>query len=155
MTGYEMNFFVFYFLPVSAGAWFLGLGASIILSVFSALVWFGADALSGHLFSSHAHAVWNTIIRLVSFLAIGWSVYKMRHALEREHSSAQTLRQALSEIKVLEAFLPICAQCKKIRTPQGEWQQLETYISQHSNTQFSHSYCPECAKKALEEAGLI
>jgi hypothetical protein len=155
LTGYELNFFVFYFLPVSVGAWFLGLGASVTLAVYSALVWFGADVLSGHVYSSHAYAVWNTSARLVSFLAIGWSVSKMRYALDCEHKTAETLRRALSEIKVLEAFLPICAQCKKIRNQQGAWQQLEVYIGQHSNTQFSHGYCPECAKKAMEEAGLI
>jgi hypothetical protein len=155
LTGYELNFYLFYFLPVSIGAWFLGLGASVSLAVFSAMVWFGADVLSGHIPLTHAHAVWNTTIRLVSFLAIGWAVSRMRHALDRERTTAEALRQALSEIKVLEAFLPICTQCKKIRNQQGVWQQLEIYIGQHSNTKFSHSYCPECAKKAMEEAGLI
>jgi hypothetical protein len=155
LTGYELNFFLFYFLPVAVGAWFLGLGASVTLSVFSAMVWFGADALSGHVYSSHIYAVWNTTIRLVSFLAIGWSVSRMRQAFDREHDTAENLRRALSEIQILEAFLPICAQCKKIRNQQGVWQNLEVYIGQHSNTQFSHGYCPECAKKAIEEAGLI
>jgi hypothetical protein len=155
LTGYELNFFVFYFLPVSVGAWFLGLGSSVILAVFSALVWFGADALSGHVYSSHAYAVWNTTVRLVSFLLIGWSVYRIRDALDREHNTAEALRRALSEIKVLEAFLPICSQCKKIRNQQGVWQHLEVYIGQHSDTQFSHGFCPECAKKAMEEARLI
>jgi hypothetical protein len=154
-TGYELNFFVFYFIPISVGAWFLGLGASVTLAVLSALIWFGADVLSGHTPSSHIYAVWNTMVRLLSFLAIGWSVSKMRDALDRERDKAETLHRLLSEVKVLEAFLPICAQCKKIRNQQGEWQNLEVYIGQHSNTQFSHGYCPECARKAMEEAGLI
>ncbi|MBU4200697.1 MAG: DUF4118 domain-containing protein [Verrucomicrobia bacterium] len=112
LTGYELNFFVFYFMPVLVGAWFLGFGSSVALAVLSALVWFGADFLSGHVYSSHIYAVWNTTIRLVSFLAIGWSVSKVRHLLDREHNTAESLRRALSEIKVLETFLPICAQCK-------------------------------------------
>ena len=62
--------------------------------------------------------------------------------------------RSLSEVKVLETFLPICAQCKKIRDQQGLWQHLEVYIGQHANTQFSHGYCPECARKAMSEAGL-
>jgi hypothetical protein len=154
LTGYELNFFVFYFLPVSVGAWFLGLGAAVTLAALSALTWFGADFLSGHVYSSPAYAVWNTTIRLVSFLAIAWSWSRVRQALDRESSAAESLRRALSEIKVLEAFLPICAQCKKIRDQQGEWQRLEVYIGKHSNTQFSHGYCPECEKKALHDAGL-
>jgi hypothetical protein len=95
------------------------------------------------------------VLRFVSFLAIGWSVAKLKEMLDRERETAASLRKALSEVKVLESFLPICAQCKKIRNQQGEWQQLESYIGEHSNTQFSHGYCPECARKALEEAGLI
>jgi hypothetical protein len=155
LTGYELNFFVFYFLPVSLAAWFLGFGSSVTLAVLSALVWFGADFLSAHVYSSPVYAVWDTAIRLVSFLVIGWSVSRMRQALVRERNTAESLRRALSEIKVLEAFLPICAQCKKIRNEQGVWEPLEVYIGQHSQTQFSHGYCPDCAKKALEEAGLI
>jgi K+-sensing histidine kinase KdpD len=154
-TGYELNFFAFYFLPVSVAAWFFGFIGSVALAILSATVWFGADILTGHTFSSSAHAVWNTMIRLVSFLAIGWSVARVRHLLTRERKTAEALSRSLSEIKVLETFLPICAQCKRIRNQQGVWQQLEVYIGQHSNTQFSHGYCPECAKKAMAEAGLI
>ena len=124
-------------------------------AVLSALVWFGADFLSGHRYSSEAYAVWNTTIRLISFMAIGWSVSKMRQALDREQNTAEALRRTLAEVKVLETFIPICAQCKKIRDQEGVWQQLEVYIGQHSNTQFTHGLCPEFFKKAREEAGLI
>jgi len=155
ITGYELNFFVFYFLPVSAAAWFFGLAGAVTLAILSAMVWFGADIINGHIYSSSAHAVWNTMIRLVSFLAIGWSVARVRHLLDRERETATVLRKSLSQIKVLETFLPICAQCKKIRNQQGMWQHLEVYIEQHSNTQFSHGYCPECARRALAEAGLL
>lgn len=153
-TGYELNFFVFYFVPISVGAWFIGLGGSVILAVMSALAWSAADHFSGHTYSLAIFAVWNATVRLASFLAIGWAVSKMRAALETERKMSEKLRQALSEVKVLETFLPICAQCKKIRNPDGSWQQLEVYIELHSNTQFSHGYCPECARKAMEEAGL-
>jgi len=155
MTGYELNFFVFYFAPVSVGAWFLGLRSAITLSILSAIIWSGADTLSGHVYSSQFYAVWNASIRLVSFLMMGWFMFRMRESLDRERHVTEDLRRALSEIKVLETFLPICSQCKKIRNQQGEWQQMEVYIGQHSNTQFSHSYCPDCAKRALEEADLI
>lgn len=155
ITGYNLNFFVFYFMPVSLAAWFGGSGASVFLAVLSAVVWFGADALSGHTHSSHYHAVWNTIVRLTSFLLIGWSVSKVRYLIDREHQLSEELRRSLSEVKVLEAFLPICCQCKKIRNEEGRWEQPEVYISEHAGTQFSHGYCPECTKKAMAEAGLI
>jgi hypothetical protein len=155
LTGYELNFFVFYFLPVSISAWFLGFGVSISLAVLSGIVWFAADELTGHMYSSYIYDIWNAAIRLVSFLAIGWAVSRMREALDREHEAKKTLARMLSKTKVLEAFLPICAECSKIRDQQGVWQPFEVYIGQHSDTQFSHGYCPECARKAIEEAGLI
>jgi len=54
---------------------------------------------------------------------------------------------ALSNIKTLSGLLPICMHCKKIRDDQGYWYQLESYISTHSETEFSHGVCPECTKK--------
>ena len=154
-TGYELNFFVFYFLPVSIGGWLFGIIGSVVLAIISAMVWFGADYFTGHTYLSSAHAVWNTMIRLISFLAIGWSVARLRNLIDREREAADALRRSLSEIKVLESFLPICAQCKKIRDETGVWRHLEVYISEHSNTQFSHSYCPDCYKQAIAEAGLL
>jgi hypothetical protein len=56
------------------------------------------------------------------------------------------LKQALEEIRVLRGILPICSHCKKIRNDQGYWQQLESYISSHSEAEFSHGICPHCAK---------
>ena len=154
-TGYELNFFVFYFAPLSMAAWFLGFGFSVALAVLSAVVWYGADMLSGHVYSSPFYAVWNTTIRLAAFLTIGWAISRVRRALDHEHHTVEELRRALSEIKVLEGLLPICAQCKKIRNPEGVWQQMEAYIQRHSKAQFTHTYCPACAKKVLEEAGLL
>lgn len=154
ITGYELNFFVFYFLPVSLAAWFAGGSASVSISVLSAIVWFGVDILSGHMQSSHFYAVWNTTVRLASFLLIGWSVSQIRNLLDRERQLSEELRRTLSEVKVLEAFIPICSQCKKIRDNEGHWQQVEVYISEHADTEFSHGLCPECAKKLLAEAGL-
>jgi PAS domain S-box-containing protein len=65
-------------------------------------------------------------------------------ALKKEHDK---LLKALKEIKTLSGFLPICASCKKIRDDKGYWNQIEAYIQQHSDAQFSHAICPACAKK--------
>ena len=57
------------------------------------------------------------------------------------------LQEALGKIKRLSGMLPICSNCKKIRDDKGYWNQLESYIHKHSDAEFSHSICPECAKK--------
>ncbi len=63
----------------------------------------------------------------------------------------QELESALSEIKTLRGFIPICAWCKKIRNIEGYWEQMEHYIEQHSQATFSHSICKECAAKQLKK----
>lgn len=59
----------------------------------------------------------------------------------------EELQQALSEVKTLRGFLPICAHCKSIRDDQGYWNRLEAYLLEHSEVELSHGVCPECAKK--------
>ena len=59
----------------------------------------------------------------------------------------QELQLALTEIKTLRGILPICSSCKKIRNDKGYWEQIECYISEHSDAEFSHGLCQECAKK--------
>ncbi len=72
---------------------------------------------------------------------------------ERKQSEAERenlikkLQAALSEVKTLSGLFPICASCKKIRDDNGYWNQIESYIRKHSDAEFSHSICPECAKE--------
>jgi hypothetical protein len=61
------------------------------------------------------------------------------------------LQQALSEVKTLRGFLPICASCKKVRDDAGYWQQIEKYIQERSQARFSHGICPECAERLYPE----
>ena len=73
--------------------------------------------------------------------------------LELQVALAQRVRQleeALSRVKTLQGLLPICSYCKKIRDDQNYWQQVEGYISNHSEAQFSHGICPECYTRFVQ-----
>ena len=59
----------------------------------------------------------------------------------------EKLKKALEEIKTLRGILPICSKCKKIRDDRGSWKGIEAYIQDHSNAEFSHGICPECARE--------
>jgi hypothetical protein len=61
------------------------------------------------------------------------------------------LQEALSEVKVLSGLLPICSFCKNIRNDEGYWQEIETYLQEHSSAKFSHSICKDCMKKYYPE----
>lgn len=75
-----------------------------------------------------------------------------RHAAEQERERLIVeLREALARVKKLSGLLPICASCKKIRDDHGYWNQLEVYISEHSDASFTHSFCPECVRRLYPE----
>ena len=61
--------------------------------------------------------------------------------------SNEELQKALKEVKVLRGLIPICASCKKVRNDGGFWQQLEEYLGEHSEAEFSHGLCQPCIKK--------
>lgn len=61
------------------------------------------------------------------------------------------LEAALAKVKVLSGFLPICSSCKKIRDDRGYWEQIEVYIRDRSEAEFTHGFCPDCAKKLCAE----
>ena len=82
--------------------------------------------------------------------SILYAIERKRMAAEREEL-VQELQAALAKVKLLSGFLPICCSCKKIRDDQGYWQQIESYISAHSDAEFSHGLCEECAKKLYPE----
>ena len=101
-------------------------------------------------------------VALFLFLLLGGAViglYVMAHRditerkrMEQEKANLIIeLQKSLSEIKQLSRILPICASCKKIRDDKGYWNEVEMYISDHSETQFSHGICPDCMRKLYPE----
>ncbi len=82
--------------------------------------------------------------QLASIFSLG---IKKKLAEEAKTKLIADLEKALSEIKTLSGFIPICAACKKIRDDQGYWQAVEVYIRDRTDAQFSHGICPDCARK--------
>lgn len=66
----------------------------------------------------------------------------------------KNLSEYLSELKILRGIMPICASCKKIRDAEGNWNEVEEYIRAHSEADFSHGMCQECAKKIYPDLDL-
>jgi hypothetical protein len=75
----------------------------------------------------------------------------MAPVLVRLETNVRELEDAMNKVKQLNGLLPICASCKKIRDDSGYWEQIETYIRNHSDAEFSHGICPDCAKKLYSE----
>ncbi len=96
---------------------------------------------------------------IVEFLAVRIGLELKRNYMEEElkrqvvertselEESNKELTTALAEIKTLRGIIPICAACKSIRDDQGFWQQVESYVTEHTDASFTHGYCPKCVEK--------
>jgi CheY-like chemotaxis protein len=69
---------------------------------------------------------------------------ELKKARDSERRLIAELREALAQVKTLSGLLPICSHCKKIRNDKGYWTQVEKYIGDHSDAQFTHGLCPDC-----------
>jgi hypothetical protein len=70
---------------------------------------------------------------------------------EEREQLIRELQEAMAKVKMLSGMLPICSSCKSIRDDQGYWQRIEEYIRDHSEAEFTHSVCQECARKLYPE----
>ncbi len=85
--------------------------------------------------------------------AIGFlrNISDRKRAEQERETLIQDLQEALAKVKVLRGLIPICGHCKKIRDDQGYWNQLEAYITSHTEAAFSHGICPDCARTYFPE----
>jgi DNA-binding response OmpR family regulator len=81
---------------------------------------------------------------------VGLRMLALQESLARRVTE---LEEAITRVKQLRGLLPMCCYCKKIRVDDTYWQQLESYISDHSDAEFSHGICPECYPAVLDETG--
>ena len=80
-------------------------------------------------------------------ISVGERILRLQAELA---ARVKELELALANVKLLQGLLPICCYCKKIRNDQNYWQQVDTYIADHSEAQFTHGICPECRDKIVK-----
>jgi ligand-binding sensor domain-containing protein len=94
--------------------------------------------------------------RLAVALATGLGLFGIHRARigrlrARERELARRVDEALARVKVLSGLLPICASCKNVRDDKGYWNQIESYVTEHSEAEFTHGICPDCASRLYPE----
>jgi len=96
--------------------------------------------------------LWSGIIGIIA-VVIGTTLFVSITSplLRRLSQSIENLQHALDKVKQLSGFLPICASCKKVRDDKGYWSEVESYISNHSEAEFTHGLCPECTAELYSE----
>ena len=100
-SGYELQFFVFYFIPISLAGWNCGLARTLTISTLCGGLWISIDVYSGHPYSNWFYTCWSAIIRIASFLLNGYSVVRIKGLLLAKQQATADLRQTLAEAKAL------------------------------------------------------
>jgi hypothetical protein len=131
-TGPQIYFPIAFAVPVVAVSWYCGLQGGIILAVALPATRIGFDYI-WELSPDRLVIAVNYVIRVSVLAGLAYLV---------QHVAALT-----REIRVLRGILPICSSCKRIRIDDGSWRQFEAYIAEHSEAEFTHGLCEECAKK--------
>lgn len=135
MTGTFLMFPILFVIPVTLAAWYCGLRCAAALAVLLPLGRFFIAAF----FEMPAPILYTAVNGLVRAAVLGFIAILV----------SRTARQTAEldrRVRMLEGILPICGFCKAIRDDQGQWTQLESYITHRSEAMFSHSVCPKCMK---------
>jgi K+-sensing histidine kinase KdpD len=124
--------------------------ATIVMAVLCSVLTFGA-----YFYKPTVPELWKGLFnRYLAVLAI-WATaglgLQRKQAVEKYAEALHEREKALDELRILRGLLPICAYCKKIRNDQGAWIQMEQYIRDHSEAEFSHGICPRCLKGLYPE----
>jgi len=91
------------------------------------------------------------LIWLMGMIGTVLSFFIMRREQEKRLNIIRQLQSSINEVKTLKGLIPICASCKSVRNDEGYWDQIEKYVSDHSDADFSHSICPVCMEKLYPE----
>lgn len=91
------------------------------------------------------------LIWLVGMIGTVLSFFIIRREQEKRLNIIRQLQNSINEVSTLKGLIPICASCKNVRNDEGYWDQIEEYISDHSDANFSHGICPSCMEKLYPE----
>jgi K+-sensing histidine kinase KdpD len=151
LTGIEIIIAPFYLIPISCATWFGSRARGLISSVLSVMTIAASSFMAGNKFSHLLIDVWNLLMYLAFFVIFTVVLSFLKKDLEERRRLIAELQQTLGQVKQLSGLLPVCSSCKKIRDDNGDWKQMETYISNHSEVLFSHGICPECIERLYPE----
>jgi len=146
LTGTRVTVVPFYLIPIALVTLRSTRTAALLTSIVCGVMWISMDVRSPEYVFLWLDA-WNNLLRVGVFVSSALLLSRLKGDMVREMKLNADLQAALAEVKQLSGLLPICAWCKRIRDDEGDWQQIETYITIHSEADFTHGICPDCARK--------
>jgi len=149
ITGLKATLAPFYLIPIALVTLRSDRTAGLLVSTACGTLW-----ISMHIGIMEYRFLWvdawNNLLRVGVFISFSLILSRLKGDAERELKLHRELEGTLTRVNQLTGLLPICAWCKRIRDKQGNWQQVESYVTIHSDAGFTHGICPECARREIE-----
>jgi K+-sensing histidine kinase KdpD len=160
VTGYELLFFVFYFIPVGLCARYLGRVATLGIALLSAVSWFFVDVFSAHQYPHEAFRYWNAFICFLAFAIVGLVLHSLKQSRDKEQKARRDLEQSLAELqestqeirKLQSGLQVVCAWTKRIKL-EGKWVTLDEFLTSKLNVSVTHGISPEAFEEVKKELG--
>jgi K+-sensing histidine kinase KdpD len=160
VTGYELLFFVFYFIPVGLCGWYLGRVATVSMALLSGVSWFFVDLLSEHHYPHEVFRYWNSFICFLAFAILGFVLHRLKQSLDKEERARRDLEQSLAmiktstqEIQKLQSGLQVvCAWTNRIKL-EGKWVTLNEFLTSKLNVKVTHGISPEAFAEIQKQLG--
>jgi hypothetical protein len=160
LTGYQLLFYVFYFIPVALCGWFLRRRMTLILAGLCGISWWIVDKLSGQQYPHEGYRAWNAVICFVAFATIGVVLNRLRATLAEQQRDKDRLRKTLDDLrksteeirKLQEDLQVVCSWTKRILV-NGKWVAIDQFLADKLNFSITHRLSPEALdeiRKALE-----
>jgi hypothetical protein len=161
ISGYQLLFYVFYFLPVCLCAWFLRGSTTFGMAALSGAAWGIVDKFSGQPYPHVAFRYWNSLMCFVAFAIIGLVLHRLRRALAEQQRAQKELVKALEELKhsteeirkLQSGLQVVCAWTKRIRV-NGQWIAIDKFLADNLHLSITHGISPEAleeVRKALDD----
>jgi K+-sensing histidine kinase KdpD len=158
LTGSQLQFSVFYFIPIALLAWYVGLEFSFAAAVISAVAWWVVDFAGGRSYAMPVTGAANYALRLASFIVLAVVIARLRRAREREHhlneqlaNTVADLQKSLAEINELRGQIQrVCAWTHRIES-EGKWVPMDQFLAEKLHLTISHGMSEEAAQKFLDE----
>ncbi len=154
LSGTDLQFSVFYFVPIALTAWHLGPRAALFAAVACSAIWWGVDIASGRSYRSELVEVANYTLRLISFVAIAVVVSRLRHARDaqrqlnvRLETTVGELQSSMSEIEKLRSEMQrVCAWTNRIQS-EGKWVSMDQFLTDKLHFKITHGISEEGVEK--------
>jgi hypothetical protein len=158
ITGYNLHFYAFYFIPVSICAWYLGRVSVVVTAAVGTVAWGTVDHLVGDPYPSEWYLVWNCCIHLAGVGTLGLVVQRLRTSLKDVKREREELAEALGELhrstekiqKMQSQLQVVCAWSNRVKV-EGRWISMEQFLKTQLGMTLSHGMSPEAVEEFKRE----